>query len=171
MGRLLGNWQIAPLFHISSGQPVNVYMGGRDTSLTGLGQDRPIQVLPDVYASNHNCFSGVGQPCYQWINSAAFISNPTGGFGNVGRNAVRGPGNVTFDVAVSRRFMIKERWNLEARGEAFNAVNHVNFVGSISPAGGASYTVINNNWTSSNFGRPQAAFDPRIIQLALKIRF
>jgi hypothetical protein len=170
-GRLLSNWQIAPLFHVSSGQPITVNMGGRDTSLTGLGQDRPIQVLPDVYASSHNCFSGVGQPCYQWINSAAFVSNPTGGFGTIGRDAVRGPGNVSFDVAVSRRFKITERWDLEARAESFNAVNHPNFVGAISPSGGSSFTTMNNNWTSSNFGRAQAAFDPRIMQFALKLRF
>jgi hypothetical protein len=64
-----------------------------------------------------------------------------------------------------------ERLNLEARAESFNAVNHVNFVGAISPAGGSSFSTMNVNQTNANFGRAQAAFDPRIMQLVLKLRF
>ena len=64
-----------------------------------------------------------------------------------------------------------ERFNLEARAEAFNIVNHPNFVGAISPAGGTAYATMINNQTASSFGRAQAAFDPRIIQLVLKMHF
>jgi hypothetical protein len=159
--RLLNNWQIAPLFHVASGQPLTVTTG-KDNSLTGLNNDRPVQVLSNPYPSNQ----GV-----QWINPLAFVPNPMGGFGTVGRDALRGPGNVSFDVALSRRFKLAERWTLEARAEAFNAVNHTNFVGSISPAGGSSYTTMNTNLSSSAFGKVQSAFDPRIMQFALKLHF
>jgi hypothetical protein len=74
-------------------------------------------------------------------------------------------------VGVSRRFKFGERWTLEARGESFNAINHTNFVGAISPAGGASFATMNNNLSSSAFGKAQSAFDPRIMQLVLKLRF
>jgi hypothetical protein len=86
---------------------------------------------------------------------------------------LRGPGNVSFDVALSRRFRITERLQLEARGEAFNIINHVNFVGAIQGAGtgSAGATVLNNNLGSSAFGKALAAFDPRIIQLVLKMYF
>jgi len=160
--RLLANWQIAPLFHASSGQPLTVTTG-KDNSLTGLNNDRPVQILSDAYPTNQ----GV-----QWINPAAFKPNPTGGFGDVGRNALRGPGTVNLDVAVSRIFRITERFSLQGRAEAFNILNHTNFVGGISPAGLVSaFTTMNTNLSSSSFGQVQAAFDPRILQFALKLYF
>jgi hypothetical protein len=46
--RLLSNWKIAPLIHISSGQPLLLNYGssgaGTDFSRTGLGNDRPNQI-------------------------------------------------------------------------------------------------------------------------------
>lgn len=159
--RLLSNWQIAPLFHVSSGQPLTVTTG-KDQSLTGLNTDRPVQVLSDPYQENQGM---------QWINPAAFTPNALGTYGNVGRNALRGPGSVNIDAALSRIFKITERFSLEGRAEAFNAINHTNFVGAISPAGQASFTTLNTNLSSSTFGKVQAAFDPRIMQFALKLRF
>ena len=71
----------------------------------------------------------------QFLNPAAFAPNPLGTFGNLGRNAVRGPNTVNFDVALSRMFKLTERFSLQARADAFNVFNHTNFVGAISPAG------------------------------------
>jgi hypothetical protein len=48
---------------------------------------------------------------------------------------------------------------LEARGEAFNVINHTNFADPTT------------NLSSSNFGRILNAGDPRILQFALKLRF
>lgn len=103
----------------------------------------------------------------------AFTKNPIGSTGDVGRGALRGPGNVSFDVALSRLFKIGERFQLEARGEAFNIINHANFVGAIQGAGTASAgaTTMNTNLSSSAFGKALATFDPRIMQLALKMYF
>jgi hypothetical protein len=166
--RLLSNWQLAPLFHASSGQPLNVTTG-HDNSLTGLNNDRPDQVMADVYQANQSCKS---PPCVQWINPSAFVANPPGTFGNVGRNELRGPGTVNVDTALSRIFGISERFRLEARAEAFNIINHPNFVGAISPAGlVAAFTTMNTNFSSASFGQVQSAFDPRILQFALKLSF
>ncbi|MGA2742458.1 MAG: hypothetical protein ABSG65_34100 [Bryobacteraceae bacterium] len=108
----------------------------------------------------------------QWINPAAFVPNPSGTFGDVGRNSLRGPGTVNVDVALSRIFGITERFRLEARAEAFNVINHANFVGGISPAGlVSSFATMNTNLSSSAFGQVQSAFDPRILQFALKVYF
>jgi hypothetical protein len=157
------------LFHASSGQPLTI-TSGIDNSLTGLNNDRPVQLLADYKQANHSC---PGAPCYQYINASAFAKNPIGSTGNVGRGALRGPGNVSFDVALSRRFSISDRIQLEARGEAFNIINHVNFVGAIQGAGtgSAGATVMNTNLSSSAFGKALAAFDPRIMQLVLKLYF
>ena len=166
--RLLSNWQLAPLFHVSSGQPLNITTG-HDNSLTGLNNDRPDQVLADAYPASQSCKS---PPCVQWINPVAFVPNPTGTYGNMGRNALVGPGTVNVDMALSRIFGITERFRLEARAEAFNIINHPNFVGAISPAGlVAAFTTMNTNLSSSSFGQVQSAFDPRILQFALKLHF
>ena len=167
---LLSDWQIAPLIHASSGQPLNITVG-KDNSLTGLNNDRPNQVLANVAAVNPVCSNG-STPCVQFLNPAAFQPNPTGTFGNLGRNAVRGPHTINFDMALSRIFKFGERYSLQARADAFNVPNHANFAGAISPAGTVTgYSTLSTNMSASTFGRVQSAFDPRIIQFALKLFF
>jgi hypothetical protein len=145
------------------------------TSINQSNNDRPNQVLANVFAINPICNNGA-TPCVQWFNPAAFQPNALGAFGNLGRNAVRGPGTVTFDASLSRIFKLTERYSVQARAEAFNVLNHANFVGNISPAGGTTYAIFSNgvnpnNLSSSSFGRIPSAFDPRIIQFALKFYF
>jgi hypothetical protein len=148
-------------------QPLNVTTG-KDNSLTGLGNDRPVQLLSNVYAPNRGCS---GTPCVQWINPAAFQPNALGTYGNVGRNELRGPATVNFDAAISRLFKFSDRLSLQARADAFNVFNHTNFVGAISPAGQPGFSTMSTNFSSSNFGQVQAAFDPRILQFSMKLYF
>ena len=63
------------------------------------------------------------------------------------------------DVAVTREFRLAERFTLQARGEAFNALNHPNF--------GAP----NATLSSSTFGQIRNARDPRILQALMKLIF
>ncbi len=172
--QLLSGWEVAPLIHASSGQPLNVTRG-KDNSLSGLGNDRPDLALNDTAATNRICNNG-STPCVQYLNPAAFVPNPTiptGTYGNIGRNELRGPKTVTFDVALSRNFTVRERYSLQVRVDAFNIANHANFVGAISPAGTVTgYATLSTNLSStSTFGRVQAAFDPRILQFSMKLRF
>ena len=174
INRLLSDWQAAPLIHAASGQPLNI-VDGKDNSLTLLNNDRPNQVLADYRATNPICNNGT-TPCVQFLNRAAFVVTDPGTFGNLGHNALRGPGTVTVDMALSRIFRLTERFSVQARADAFNLFNHANFVGAISPAGTvSSYTTFGNtsagSLAASTFGRAQAAFDPRIIQFALKLFF
>ncbi len=168
VGRLLSNWQIAPLLHVASGQPLGTTVG-KDNSLTGLNNDRPVQVLANPYPASQGCSFA---PCVQWLNPQAFQPNALGTFGNLGRNALRGPGAVNVDVALSRILKFTERFSLQVRAEAFNVLNHTNFVGAISPAGTpASFTTLSTNLSTTTYGQVQAAFDPRILQFALKLSF
>ena len=171
LNHVVNNWQLAPLVHAASGQTLNI-TSGKDNSLTTLNNDRPNQVLSNVNATNPTCSSQA--ICVQWVNPAAFVQNPIGTYGNVGRNSVRGPGNVTFDLALSRTFKLSERFTLQARAEAFNLLNHANFVGAFAPAGqpaGATYGTLSQNLSSSNFGQVTGAYDPRILQFAMKVIF
>jgi hypothetical protein len=178
LNHLLSGWELAPLIHAASGQPLNLTLG-KDNSLTGMGtagtgNDRPTQILASTSATNSVCNNG-STPCVQWFNPAAFvpIANLTpGAFGNVGRNALRGPSNVNVDMALSRNFSIRESIKLQARLDAFNVFNHTNFVGAISPAGTVTgYSTLSTTESSSSFGRVASAFDPRILQVSMKLFF
>jgi hypothetical protein len=150
VSRVVKDWQIAPILSIRSGSALNVTTG-TDQSLTAVGQDHPNQVLSSAYPAN--------QTVTTWVNRSAFLANPAGTFGNVGRDTVRGPGSVNFDFSVSRMFRFTERTHLEARAEAFNAINHSNFGNPTT------------NLNSSNFGRILSANDPRILQFVMKLQF
>jgi hypothetical protein len=130
--------------------------------------DRPNQVLPNVY----NATLG---PQLQYLNAAAFSPNALGTFGNVGRDSIRGPGQFNFDLALSRYFAITEHLRLEARAEAFNAINHTNFAPNlsvgISSASVPSGSVSSPTASSGTFGQITGAGDPRILQFALKLVF
>jgi len=170
VAHILNNWQLSPLIRATSGQPLNITTG-TDNSLSGLGNDRPNQVLTDVYATSSSCKTA---PCVQWLNPAAFSPNPIGTYGNLGRNALRGPHFFGFDLALSRTFKMTERFGLTARAEAFNILNHTNFVGNIVPAGqpaGATYGTLSQTLNASTFGQITGAFDPRIFQFAMKLTF
>jgi hypothetical protein len=61
------------------------------------------------------------------LNPAAFTTPAPGTFGNVARNALRGPNFSQLDMVFSRRFRLTETRNIEFRTEVFNILNHTNF--------------------------------------------
>ena len=61
------------------------------------------------------------------INPAAFSIPLPGAFGDLPRNALRGPGFTQFDVVLNKRFRITETSNIEFRTEIFNIFNKANF--------------------------------------------
>jgi hypothetical protein len=169
VSRLLSNWQLAPIIRATSGRAITV-TSGKDNSKNGTGNDRPNQVIADVYQATTPC---VGQFCKSYFTAGAFAQNPTGTTGNVGRDSVRGPGALNIDVKVSRSFPFRERFRLEVRADAFNLINHANFD---NPDTNLSHT--------STFGLITATApppggsvllpavgDPRIFQFALKLHF
>lgn len=151
MRRIVGNWQLAPLLSIHSGTWFSP-LTGVDNSLTGVSLDRPNMVPGiDPYVRDMNS--------RQWLNAAAFLSNPVGTFGNAGPYSLEGPGYVDLDLGLSRNFKLRESTRLEARFENFNSLNHTNFA---NPSG---------TLTSAQFGRITSALAPRILQFAMKLTF
>jgi hypothetical protein len=161
MNRVVRNWQFAPLVRMTTGLPV-IVATGKDNSLTGINLDRP-NLVPGI--DPYNVSMG---PQLQWLNPAAFTQNPTGTFGNLGRNVLRVPGQINVDTSLSRIFAFTERIKLEARAEAFNTINHTNFK---TPKTSTVQITDINAITASTFGRLTAASDPRILQFALKLHF
>ena len=138
-----------------------------------MNNDRPIQISDNAYAQSGVCPLAT-TPCVRFLNPAgtAFVANPVGSFGNVGRNSMTGPGALSVDATVSRRFAITERWKLEARVEAFNVIDHANFDNPNSALNSANFGLI-----TATAGAPGGSVllpsigDPRILQFALKLHF
>jgi hypothetical protein len=61
------------------------------------------------------------------LNPAAFTTPAPGTFGNVPRNALRGPNFRQFDVILNKRIKFSETMNVEFRTEIFNIFNRPNF--------------------------------------------
>jgi hypothetical protein len=145
-------WSLAPAISLFTGNPIQLTDGGKDISLSGQGLDRPNVVLPDqVYPGT--------KTLGEWFNPAAFAVQPAGTFGNLGRNAVYGPGQINWDMSLSRQFHFKERWRLDFRADFFNIMNHANW----------SNPVVTN--TSSTFGQITGFGGPRNIQFSTKLFF
>jgi hypothetical protein len=63
----------------------------------------------------------------RWFDTTAFAIAPPYHFGNAGRNTVRGPGIVNFDMAIARRFALREGIALTVDAQWFNIFNHAQF--------------------------------------------
>ncbi len=162
-GMFLNNWQFAPLLSYRTGQAFDIRTGV-DTALLGSTtafKDRP-NLVGDPYSGT--CTRGgvtynVGdRNC--WFSPSAFVAPAAGAYGNLTRNALYGPGAFRFDGAVSRKFNITERKELQLRLEVFNLLNH--------PVLGNPVVSQNN----ANFGRIQTQVgDGRTFQGAIKFSF
>lgn len=168
VGHVLGGWEVSGISAFETGLPTTIFQfndpfnsfdwpsGSPNTFPGGIGIDpSPITPRPDRVAGS-SC-SGPGTVA-QYINTAAF-TDAIGHFGNSGRGVCTGPGLNNWDIAAMKNIKITERFNLQFRGEFFNAFNHV------------SYLSFNNFTDSSRFGRLTSGHDPRIIQLGLKLYF
>jgi hypothetical protein len=87
--------------------------------------------------------------------------NAPGTPGDVQKFSFQGPPLQDVDLAVLKRFTYRERYCLEIRLEAFNALNHPSFCQPDSNAGDANFGQISG----------QGAVNPRVLQAALKIAF
>src|ERR1700730_14161360 len=143
----LGGWEVGSLFNARTGLPVDVEIVRPDivyrnnvtgaisaapvlgaggvvptppiTNVPGGGASRNVRrpdVVPGVnpYYVNNGTF---------FINPAAFAVPQPGTYGNLGRDALRGPGLSQLDFSLSKKFQVKENMNFEFRAECYNILN------------------------------------------------
>ena len=146
---IASEWRLSGIFRASSGDYLTVQTG-LDRALTGMQNQRPNQVLDDVYGD---------RTLNNWLNPAAFAQPALGTHGDVTRNAYEGPGSRVVDLSLVRAFQFRNTHRIEARVEAFNALNWYRWSNP--------NTTLNN----ANFGRILNAGDPRVMQFALKYQF
>jgi hypothetical protein len=164
-----GEWELSGIITAESGAPYNLGINGGNVASIFPGGD--VSNRPDLVGSisyPHTLVSSNGRPTgLQWVNPAAFADPAVGSWGDLGFDALRGPGRDNWNLALFKRFIISESRGSEFqfRAESFNTWNHTQF-GNSGQNGGFS-----NNFGSGNFGQITGAFDPRVFQLGAKLIF
>jgi hypothetical protein len=160
---LLGGWQIAGVNTVTAGDPVTLtYTPATAFQVSGIQQDfrgannyRP-NVTGEVLVP-----SGSRTP-QNYLNRDAVVipTDPSRPFGNAARNSVRGPLFWGLDLQATKRVpMPWPQGRLELRIEAFNVLNRTNF------------RAPNGNRSSNAFGTITSTYDPRILQIGMKLTF
>jgi hypothetical protein len=160
---ILGGWQIAGINTVTPGERVTLtYVPLTAAQVSGIQQDfrGANNYRPNV---NGDPLAPADQRTIDnWFNTANVVvptdlSQP---FGNAERNSVAGPLTWTVDLVTSKRFPMPWRnGNFELRGEFFNLLNRTNF------------RAPNGVRTAAAFGTIRTTYDPRIIQIGLKLSF
>ena len=107
-GKILGGWMVTGIYSARSGRPITITQGNNNVGAGMTG-------LPNLTGDPKGA-----ETVEQWFNPLAFTRVTSGTFGNAGRNILRGPGWVTFDMSVQRRVVFTDRVNATLRWDIFN---------------------------------------------------
>lgn len=148
----LGGWEFSGIITAETGPPMNISLGGTAAS-NGLpsATNRPDLTGSISYPKTEG----------QWMNTSAFSAPTLGDWGNLGYDAVYGPGRDNWNLSLFKSFSLSETRGsrLEFRFETFNTFNHV------------QWNAVDSGFSDATFGRVTGAQDPRTLQLGLKLYF
>ncbi|MGA2360562.1 MAG: hypothetical protein ABSF66_16290, partial [Terriglobales bacterium] len=166
LGYALDGWQISGTAFWHSGVPFSVLSTPYSANGNGIVQGSGPQfasLVPGVDPYCRHCNLPATQlGTIQWLNPDAFVSavDPSTGqcyggdspqncrFGNLGRNALRGPDFLWSDFYLTKWFPLTEHVKLRFEGQFFNVFNHPNLgLPSVVQAG-----IPGNPSTQSGFG-------------------
>jgi trimeric autotransporter adhesin len=150
---VLGDWQWSGDWTIASGFPFTPRILGSFSNVNGgvNGTLRPNLTGEPVSLSNPSIA--------EWFNVGAFVTPPTGQYGNAGRNSIEGPGEAIFDMAMTKVFPLRENRMFEVRMSATNVFNR------------PEYTSIDTIVNSPTFGRVISVGAMRAILMTARFRF
>jgi hypothetical protein len=165
---LIADFTLSPIIEFSSGRPYNV-ITGTDTRLDlGASQARPSvgatsgttsPYIPGVFftVANH-CLTSSGST----FSVPPFTTLGAGCDGNLGRNRFTSPNFFQWDMRLSRRIPLGERFKIDVIADAFNLLNRTNIAAVnqlCDPTAGSTCAA----------GQPSASYDARQFQFALKL--
>jgi hypothetical protein len=168
----VGGWEISGIVTAESGAPVNLtigsYAGGSPCIIVPNCSDRPNVTGSVIYPHTVS----------QWFSVSNFSAPAPGTWGNLGHNAIRGPGRDNWDLSLFKNFLLSESRgsSLQFRAEFFNIWNHTQFHGDVGNGGLANsinFTSVTAGgaFAGGNTGAITSAYDSRTIQLGLKLIF
>jgi len=176
--RILGDWQLSGITIFQSGTPFSVvnqaFFGDNAGVANGAGSGSFADLIGDPRSSlPHKFVEGIPGPLL--FNPGAYAAPRGLTFGNSGRNGLRNPRRINFDMALLKHVPISEAEEFEFRAEAFNIFNHTQwasvnnalncYAGPFNSAGDPSCV------KASNFLHPGSAHRSRVLQLGLKFTF
>jgi hypothetical protein len=195
---LLGNWEIAPVYTYESPEYVTV-LSGANSNLNGdsaAAIDRTIinpngvrgvgsNVFP-IFSNNPALVANCKPPATQCNGNlvgyaaanpnAYYIKAASGTLPNGGRNdlPIRPINNV--DITALKRITVFDRYSLEIDANAFNVLNHAQYIpGSINTVSLTNTANVYNfnTVTSGTFNNAPKNYgnNSRVLQLAAKLRF
>lgn len=172
------NWQLSGITAFASGTPTGVGFSTVDAlDITGGGDGARIivtgnPILDKDKRVNAQLSNGlIGTPV--WFNTSVFARPTPGNFGNAPKDVLRLPGTANFDLSLFKNIPLKsERRYLQFRWELYNLFNHTQWSGVNT---GAQFSAPDANGvvtqTNPNFGLVNAAREPRLMQLSLRLTF
>lgn len=149
---VIGGWNFSDITSARSGSPFSV-VDPADIANTG-GYQRP-NFVPGCQLDP----AGFQQTSLAWYNPKCFAEQSLYTYGDLGRNTMRGPDELDFDMSLFKNFKVTESKSLQFRAEFFNIFNRVNFSPPSSTVGAPGFMQI------------FSAGPARIIQFALKFYF
>jgi hypothetical protein len=154
---VLGGWQLGGILTLQDGFPFTVQCG------PGNIQNGGGICYPDSTGADPN-LPRTQQTRTHFFNTDAYVDRiPAAGnfrYGATARNSVIGPGIISFDASVNKKFNLTESKYVEFRTEIFNLPNHPIWNPPGAQLRTANYGVINST-----------RIDSRQIQFALKLVF
>ena len=177
--RFLTGWRVSGFGQAQSGLPYSIFSPevtvGTPANYSNLrlgsgGLYRLAFGRPSLCGTLDQLAQGGADPTEQAFNPAALCSPMSlaggypnnRGFGNLGRNILRGFNQKRIDLGLAKNTKITERVGLEFRWDVFNVLNSVNFA--------TPNNVIGENGT--DFGKiTDTIGGPRVMQFGMKLKF
>jgi len=160
--KLVNTWSVSGIVTLQSGVPFSIY--GQDAAFEATMADlAPGRTLQSAIKGG-DVADRLGNKNNPYFDTSAFVQPVTIGdlgFGQLGRNIIRGPKQIDTDFSIIKSIPVTESQHAEFRAEFFNLFNNVNFANPV-----------NVIYPSSNFGSiVSTTTGPRVIQFALKYNF
>jgi hypothetical protein len=162
----VGGWELSSIVTWQSGNPFTIQASGFNWNENDSGSNMALDRADRVAGQPLNVHQGSKlQWMKSYFNTAAFVDNAYGTFGNSGKNIMFGPHYFGDDSAIMKSWTLVRDVKLQFRWEAFNALNHPTFG---NPTGDYGNTT---KW--GNFGMigTTGNIPPRVMQGALKLTF
>jgi len=158
----LDSWNLSGISQWVSGTPATIGLSTvQGTDLTGGGDGQRVNIVGNP---NSN-----GSTFYSWFNTAAFAVPGKGDPGNAAKNSIRNPGVNNVDLALQKKFPIKdEKRFFQFRWEAYNAFNHTQYSGLDTSA---KFDLTTGAQTNARFGQVISTRTPRVMQGSLRFTF
>jgi len=169
----LSGWEASPVVTLQSGSPFTVFDPAGGSAYNLASPASTAEFAPGFGCSNAPSRGSITSRVSNWVNPAAYTSDPTAPvgtpgtaegtvYGNTPRNCIIGPHQRNLDLTLGKTFMLTEQQNLRFRADFFNLFNHPSFANPAPALVGAS---------GGSAAITSVVGTPRLIQFSLKYGF